>query len=405
MKFILMFFCVAVLLFAISCDSAESDDPKLPGKIEVAKVSGVTVTSINFYQATIRASISGVSSYSSIEDYGFIYDNISITSFEQGTRVTLGEQDSHAFTVMLKDLTHSTTYYVRAYIVVKGDPILGEENHFDTKGYNIWYSEPISNSPDFSHTEFRGLQLETNGKGYLGYGLKQVGGKNIIPFYEFNPATHALTELPVCPAPYYLYTKRFAAGDKVYLMSGNAIWLYSITGKKWSQLNDFPEGLTPSFGFDYEGEAWVLAEGDDLELRKYDPETDSWTKESIVDVESPLHHFGYGVMVIDDKVYIITAYTSSSPKLVEYTPATDSYRQLTPPPFTLPLGSVTDTYAITTAGSGYFINLASKEIWRYAVPYDSWNKITTPSLSGINMFGIDSILYNASTHLFTYYPD
>jgi hypothetical protein len=403
MKFRITYFYFVLCLLVISCDDSDNEDPNI---IEaIAKISGVTIADINFDEATASAFISGVTNTSSIEEHGFIYDNATITKSDQGNRLSLGQPGSVGeFKTALKNLDPSKNYFVRAYIVMKGVVTLGEEKSFDTKSYNTWYAEPVTGSASLESQEFLGMQLEVNGKGYIGFGLKTVAGNPVIPFYEFNPTTRTVTALAVCPVPHNYYTRRFAQGNNIYVISGNAIWRYSITSNSWTQLNNFPAGISPRYAFNYDGNGWVLAEnGAALELYIYNATGDSWTKESTVDLGSALIHIPYGVTVINTKVYIISALAGGAAKLTEYTPETDNYKQLSAPAFSLPVGSVTDTYALTAAGTGYFVNMDSREIWEYSTSQDSWTKISTPATTAArNVLAIDNKLYIVTNGVFKY---
>ncbi len=90
-------------------------------------------------------------------------------------------------------------------------------------------------------------------------------------------------------------------------------------------------GLEPVYGFNFGGDGWMLAQNNStmaLELWVYNPDTDSWTKDSTVDLKTVLIHIGYGVTVVGDKIYIVAALAGGEPKLFEYTLSTDTYTKL-----------------------------------------------------------------------------
>ena len=407
MKFVLTYFCAFFFLLAMSCDSDDGDDPIVIEE-KIPKVSSVTIGEITTDETIVSATISGIDNTRSIDDYGFIYDDAAITNSEQGSRVSLvmpaplGE-----FKTVLKDLTPSEHYFVRAYFKTKGEVTLGAENTFTTIGTNSWFSYPVANSPKPPTYEFLGIQLAVNGKGYVGFAEKEIGG-DVMSFYEYDPLTRKIKTLKPCPAPFYRYTRRFAQDDNIYLLSsGNTVWRYSITQNSWTQLNNFPgDDNSPRYGFNYDGNGWVIAENDDgdYELWKYDSTTDSWTMESQVDIGSPLFHIAYGVTAINDKIYVIVGLPGGgAPRLVAYNTGTDTYEELEAPPFSVWNGSITDTYWVNAPGGGYFVNMHENEIWNYSVADDNWTKTPSPPSSGnINMFAIDNNLYAISYDLFKY---
>lgn len=408
MKFKFIYFCIIAFFLTISCDNGESEDPKIVVEEKLPKVSAVAIGQIATDEVIISATISGVDNTSTIEEYGFIYDNAAITTAGQGNRVSLAlPAPLGKFESVLKNLTPSKSYFVRAYVVVKGETTLGDENTFTTKSNNSWFSYPFASTPELQGGEFRGIQLTVNGKGYIGFGGRENGGILTVPLYEYDPLTRKLTTLAKCPAPHSNYTRRFVVDNNIYLItSGNVMWRYSIAQNSWTQLNNFPAGVSPRHGFSYDGNGWLLAQNDSpmaLELWTYNVAADSWTKKSTVDVGAALAHEAYGVTVINNKIYIIAAIHSQETKLYEYTPDTNTYKKLLTPAFTLPFGTITDTYMLTAAGVGYYVNMNAKEIWKYSDSQDSWTKIPSPEAPGyINLFAIDNNLYIASHDLLKY---
>ncbi len=170
---------------------------------------------------------------------------------------------------------------------------------------------------------------------------------------------------------------------KIYVFGGYPVstwvhWAYDIASQTWdSTLAHDPYEDMSVNGVVYNNELYVLGGmscDSAVHMRKYNPVSDTWT--ILTSPPACTTFYGYGVGVVDDKIYYYYDATSDYTNIcLEYTPLTDTWQQKAnaPLPGRYCLGSAANGNYCYAVGGAY--PNFTEECWRYNVPGDTWEQI------------------------------
>lgn len=278
---------------------------------------------------------------------------------------------------------HPVTFAIGEFgYVVTGNTPLGFSNDF--LRYNTQTNQ-WQVLPDFPGDR-RGYAYGTayDGKGYVGFG---VGDFDYNDLWRYDPATGAWEELTPCPCPGRRHPAFAESGGKIYVGLGdnlnlgnlNDFWAYDIATDTWEELPDFPShdrhhpyyfsiGKNIYVGMGH-GNAvvddWVVYK----DLYKYDTENGTWTGLNDFPGEARVAgtQFTY-----NGKGYILHGEGEDHALMEdgefwEYTPADDTWLQLTSAPGGsrwAPGTFVVNNTVYSVAGST-FNYVDKRDLWSY----------------------------------------
>lgn len=128
MKRISVFNTVALMVtlaFMVVACTKENPDVKLDAQLTTAQVKAVTSES-----ATVVGFV--IAEGGGITEKGVCYNTQASPTIDNNKVVYNGESGEASYTVVITGLNYATTYYVRAYAIVGGAPLYGEEFSFIT---------------------------------------------------------------------------------------------------------------------------------------------------------------------------------------------------------------------------------------------------------------------------------
>jgi|GEM_PF-2311011 len=222
---------------------------------------------------------------------------------------------------------------------------------FDT-GLNSWTQRaPVPNGGIFASASFA-----IGNKGYVATGGTNSMGSTTNNIWEYDPASDAWTMKAPLPASSRRYSAGFAIGDFGYVVAGqngttplSEVWRYDPASDSWLQMSASGGSGEQSFSFVIGTDAYVGGSYGMLPVWKYNSANDSWLQRA----DQPFGGVGGGVFGLGGIGYGIgfQSYT--------YTPATDLWSTVSPPP-----SSAFDwSKGVTADGNGYVVAGNDSSVW------------------------------------------
>lgn len=201
--------------------------------------------------------------------------------------------------------------------------------------------------PDFPGPD-RGFSygVEYQGKAYVGFGYGN-GSASLSDLWEYDPAQEKWTQLATCPCDGRGHPTFVAANNHIYiglgdnqLMNMNDFWAYDISKDTWTKKKNFPGNRRHHpFYFNIGNDVYtglghgsVQVEGTTIyrDFYRYDHTADEWTRLNDFPGQARVagtqfSHNGKGYVLHGEgrtHDFLPTA------EFWEYTPATDSWKQL-----------------------------------------------------------------------------
>lgn len=175
----------------------------------------------------------------------------------------------------------------------------------------VWNQK--ANYPSFPR--HRCAAFAIGNKGYMGIGHINSGliSDDYHDWWEYDPATNSWTQKADYPVDRY-GTATFVIGNKGYMGTGQKqsapdqkeFYEFDPIANTWTQKADFPMISAGNVGFAIGGMGYMgLSSG--TGLYKYNPTTNIW---SVVSTTLTANDYS-GFFVINDKAYIVPAYTTT----------------------------------------------------------------------------------------------
>ncbi|MFC5284219.1 kelch repeat-containing protein [Pedobacter alpinus] len=201
-------------------------------------------------------------------------------------------------------------------------------------------------------TRYRSQMVSYNNKIYFFGGY---GGGNLNDFWEYDPSTKILTELPDLPG--FLGNvdggSAFVVGSKIYLLKNRSeVYEYDFITKIWSSKTNFPG----DFNFN-KPEAFVVgtliyaANNTNNRFYSYDPTTNLWTQKE--DYPGSIRQGGFAFSLNGKGYKGGGSYNSTYPlQFYEYDPVLDSWAAKANMPVSLLLATALECNGLGYVGTG-----------------------------------------------------